>query len=104
MEANGNHGAFVAQHDLGDPCANHSNSILAGADTLDYGDIRITYFVLDRCAEVNFVLMTRLPKRIGDWGPADAGTRPMKDLGGSMLAEHLCFDGGWCDPELSPQM
>jgi hypothetical protein len=35
IDADRNYGAFVTQHDLGDPRANHSNSVLAGSDTFD---------------------------------------------------------------------
>src|SRR6202043_1300828 len=47
-----NHRALVAQHDLGDPGANQSNSVLAGSYALDDCYICVANFILDRLGEI----------------------------------------------------
>jgi hypothetical protein len=92
MNPNRNYGVFVPDDDFGDPRANHSDSVLAGSNTLDDCNICIPYFVLDRCAEVFVVLKTALRKRVRDRDAPHAGARPVKDLGCSVLTENPRFD------------
>ncbi len=104
VDSDRNYGAFVTQHDFGDPRANHSNSVLAGSNPLDYRYIRVAHLLLDSRAEVVVVRKAALSKRIQDRDTAYADTRPLKDLGCSVFTENLRFDTRGRYLEFSPQM
>src|SRR3984957_16625817 len=95
--------AFITQHDFGDPRRHNANAVLAGVVTLDDRDIGVTDVLFQLGADI-VEFFAALFDEFRQRYTGDPRGRPQKDLGGTVVADHLRLDAGGITAEMFAEM